>query len=46
MKENNKEKEQKLTSKQKEIILTIIVLILSVVLGIFIGYKLFNYLHY
>ena len=47
MKKNvKKEKETKLTAKQKEIIFTIIVLMLSVVIGVYLGYVIFNYFHY
>ena len=42
-KESIKEKEKKqLTAKQKEIILTIVVLLTSIVIGFFIGKALFE----
>lgn len=40
-----KKNKPKLTPKQKEIIFTIIVLILSVVVGFFIGKYLFDIMH-
>ena len=44
-KETNIEKKGKLTSKQKEIIITIVVLIGSVLVGIFIGKYLFELIY-
>ena len=44
-KETNIEKKGKLTSKQKEIIITIVVLIGSVLVGFFIGKYLFELMY-
>jgi len=44
-KESNKETKNKLTSKQKEIMITIIVLVFSIAIGFFIGKYLFELMY-
>ena len=41
-----KNKNKKLSPRQKEIILTVSLVVLSAALGIFLGYKVFYYLNY
>ena len=43
--EKKDNKEKKLTSKQKELIITIVVLVLSIVIGFFIGKYLFEVMY-
>lgn len=45
MEKDSKNKESKLTPKQKELIVTIFVLLISIVVGFFIGKALFEALH-